>query len=287
MIGKKVRVNDYKFTYGGETVYLDLYGVFKNKSGNKYGIYSYSDKPNKLFYGTYFQRNNEAVIMASKEDPKELVKEFTESVLEDTYKDKFEIISLEKVETVEIIDEYQADFNINLNKLKDLTIPKPVVKKEKEEPKKEKKQVSLAVLFFILFIIVVIAFFFVNPEVIIGKDKIFSCTKNYLHKKLPASVSEEIYLTFSGKGKVTDIDLTTDYKFNDTDYYREFRDKSYFYQYMEENDTYKFMDDKYTYRLLSKIDVESEEYFMPTEELKLIDYYEEKGYTCKRVETNE
>lgn len=287
MIGKKVRVNDYKFTYGEETIYINLYGVFKNKIGNKYGIYSYSDKPNKLFYGTYFKRNDEAVIMASKENPKELVKEFTESVLEDNYKDKFEIITLNEIKTIEIIDEYEADFNIDLNKLKDLTIPKPVVKKEKVEQKKGKKPISLAVLFFIIFLIVVIAFFFINPEVIIGKDKIYSCTKNYLHKKLPASVSEEISLTFSGQGNITSIDLTRDYKFNDMNYYKEFKDKGYFYQYMEENDTYKFIEDKYTYRLFSKVDVESEEFFMPTEEQELTKNYEEKGYTCKRVETNE
>lgn len=287
MIGKKVKVNDYKFTYGEETVYLELYGVFKNKTGNKYAIYSYSAKPNKLFYGTYFERNNEAVIMASKENPKELAKEFTELVLSENYEDKFEIISLEKIDSVEIIDEYEADFNVDLNKLKDLTIPKPVEKKEKTEQKKERKPISLAVLFFVVFIIVVIAFFFLNPEVIIGKDKVYSCTKNYLHKKLPASVAEEVTLTFSGKSQVISIDLTTDYKFNNTNYYKEFRDKGYFYQYMEENDTYKFIEEKYTYRLFTNIDVESEEYFMPTEEQELINNFEEKGYTCKRVEINE
>ena len=287
MIGKKVRVNDYKFTYGEETIYLDLYGVFKNKIGNKYAIYSYSNKPNKLFYGTYFERSSEAVIMASKENPKDLVKEFIESILNGNFKDKFETVSLEKINSAEIIDEYQIDFNVDLNKLKDLTIPKPVAKKEKTETKKDRKPISLAVLFFIIFIIVVIAFFFVNPEVIIGKDKVYSCTKNYLHKKLPASVSEQISLTFTGKGNITSIDLTTDYKFNNTDYYIEFRDKGYFYQYMEEKDTYKFIDEEYTYRLFSKIDVESEEYFMPTEESELIHNFEEKGYKCKRVETNE
>ena len=286
MIGKKVRVNDYKFTYGEETVYINLYGVFKNKVGNKYGIYSYSDKPNKLFYGTYFQRNNEAVIMTSKENPKELVKEFVLSILEDNYKDKFEIISLDKIDIVEIIDEYEADFNIDLDKLNDLTIPKPIVKEEQKEIKK-RKPISISLIFFILFILIVIAFFLFNPEVIIGKDKVYSCTKNYLHNKLPASVSEEISLTFSGRSNVTNIDLITDYKFNNTNYYKEFKDKSYFYQYMEENDTYKFIDEKYTYRLFSKIDVESEEYFMPDEESELIDYYEEKGYKCKRAETNE
>ena len=50
MIGKKVKVNDYKFTYGEETVYLELYGVFKNKTGNKYAIYSYSTSFESIYH---------------------------------------------------------------------------------------------------------------------------------------------------------------------------------------------------------------------------------------------
>ena len=287
MIGKKIKVNDYKFTYGEETIYLNVFGAFKYKGGNKYAIYNYEDKPNKLFYGTFFQRKNEAVIMVSKDNPKEIVKEFIDLVVNEEKNSTYEILPLDEIDAVEIIEEYQADFNVDINKLKDITIPKPIIKKEIQEPKKEKKNISIATVFFCLFVIVIIAFFFLNPEVIIGKDKIYSCTKNYLHKKLPASVTEEISLTFSGKGNITSIDSTTDYKFNSTDYYREFRDKSYFYQYMEENDTYKFIDEKYTYRLFSKIDVEKEEHFILTGESELIEEYQEKGYTCKRVETNE
>ena len=68
MIGKKLRVNDYKLTYGQETLYINMYGAFKNKkSGNKYAIYSYENK-NKLNYGSFFQRGKEAVIMTSKEN---------------------------------------------------------------------------------------------------------------------------------------------------------------------------------------------------------------------------
>ena len=34
MIGKQIRLNDYKFTYGRETIYLNVYGDFKNKKNN-------------------------------------------------------------------------------------------------------------------------------------------------------------------------------------------------------------------------------------------------------------
>ena len=48
MIGKKIKINDYKFTYGKEVMYVNVYGAFKSgKSGNKYVIYSYIDDVNK------------------------------------------------------------------------------------------------------------------------------------------------------------------------------------------------------------------------------------------------
>lgn len=284
MTGKKIKVNDYKFTYGQETVYLNVYGAFKNqKSGNKYTVYSY-DNSGKIFYGSFFQRNKEAIIMTSKENPKEIIKEFIDILLGEKENKKFELISLDGIETVQIIDEYEIDFEVNINKLYDLTIPKPVI--EKPVVPQKKKHLSIASIFFTLFILVVIAFFFINPEVILGKNKEYSCTKTYFHDKLPASVNEEISLTFNGKGEIINIDVIADYVFNDTEYYKEFRDKSYFYQYIEEGNTYKFIDNAYTYRLFSQINV-AEDFFLPIEESELVSYYRENNYNCKAVETDE
>ena len=285
MNGKKIKLNDYKFTYGQETINLNIYSAFKDtKTNNKYVIYSYEKNNNKLFYGTYFERNNEAVIMTSKDSPKDIVKDFITSLLENKENKRFEIISLENIDSVEVIDEYSADFEVDLNKLYDLTMPKPVIQ-TKEEPKK-KKPISIAAVFFFLFILVVIAFFFVNPEVIMGKNKEYKCTKTYFHESLPASVNEEISLVFNGRGKIISIDIISDYVFSDTVYYQEFKDKSYFYKYIEEGDTYKFEDSTYTYRLFSKVNT-TEDFFLPTDEDGLTSYYEGNNYTCKVVETNE
>lgn len=285
MNGKKIKLNDYKFTYGQETINLNIYSAFKDtKTSNKYVIYSYENNNNKLFYGTYFERNNEAVIMTSKDSPKEIVEDFITSLLENKENKRFETISLENIESVEVIDEYSADFEVDLNKLYDLTMPKPVIQ-TKEEPKK-KKPISIAAVFFFLFILVVIAFFFVNPEVIMGKNKEYKCTKTYFHESLPASVNEEISLVFNGRGKIISIDIISDYVFSDTVYYQEFKDKSYFYKYIEEGDTYKFEDSTYTYRLFSKVNT-TEDFFLPTDEDGLTSYYEGNNYTCKVVETNE
>lgn len=285
MNGKKIKLNDYKFTYGQETISLNVYSAFKDtKTSNKYVIYSYENNNNKLFYGTYFERNKEAVIMTSKDSPKEIVEDFITSLLENKENKRFETISLENIESVEVIDEYSADFEVDLNKLYDLTMPKPVIQ-TKEEPKK-KKPISIAAVFFFLFILVVIAFFFVNPEVIMGKNKEYKCTKTYFHECLPASVNEEISLVFNGRGKIISIDIISDYVFSDTVYYQEFKDKSYFYKYIEEGDTYKFEDSTYTYRLFSKVNT-TEDFFLPTDEDGLTSYYEGNNYTCKVVETNE
>ena len=57
MIGKVLKVNDYKFEYGKETTYINAFGGFKyKKNGNKYIVYSYDN--NKLFYGSLFIKNN-------------------------------------------------------------------------------------------------------------------------------------------------------------------------------------------------------------------------------------
>ena len=40
MNGKVIKLNDYKFNFGQETIFLNVFAVFKNiKNGNKYIIY--------------------------------------------------------------------------------------------------------------------------------------------------------------------------------------------------------------------------------------------------------
>lgn len=279
MIGKQIRLNDYKFTYGRETIYLNVYGAFKNKkNGNKYVIYSYDNS--KLYFGSLFIRNKEIIVMIPKEDESEIVKKFTYSILDNKLSDDFEVISLDDIDSIQIIDETLCDFNVDMSKLYDITIPKPKVEKEEIKPN---KKISIASIFFVLLFVVIILFFFVNPEVIFGKNKEYSCTKSYLHDELPASVNEEVVLVFNGKDNINSIDVKTDYVFSDAQYYKDFKDKSYFYDYFKEGDTYKFEDTTYTYRLFSKIDTD-EDYFMPSKLDDLVSYYRNNGYECKLVE---
>ena len=193
------------------------------------------------------------------------------------FKDNYEIISLKDIDSIQIIDDAPVSFDVDINKLYDKTMPKVKAIKKEDKPK---KRVSIGYIFLILFIIVVALFFFINPEVLKGKNKEYTCTKSYTHEKLPANINEKVELVFTSKNVISTINVTSDYVFNDTDYYKEFRDNSYFYQYIEKGDTYKFDDDNYTYRLFSKIDT-SNDYFMPSELEELLTYYKDKGYSCK------
>ena len=51
MIGKVIMICDYKFTYGDEIIYINVFGAFRDvKSGNKYIVYSFLNKKTLAFY---------------------------------------------------------------------------------------------------------------------------------------------------------------------------------------------------------------------------------------------
>lgn len=280
MNGKRIKLDDYTFTFGEQDVYLNVYGAFKyKKSGNKYVVYSYDN--GKLCYGSLFIRENKIVVMTSeKEVNDEIIEKYVNNILEEKESKDFENISIKDVGEIQIIDEKEIKMNVDLNKLGDLTIPKPKVKEEIDT--KPKKKVSLAYFGIFILLIFIGTFLFINPEIVKGKKTNYECSKSYLHDELPATVNEVVSLTFNNNGIVDDMKVKSDFVFNDTTYYVEFRDKSYFYKYIEEGDTYKFDDNSYTYRLFSEVDVHKD-YFLPTEKEELLSHYQGKGYNCKQI----
>ena len=279
MMGRRIKLDDYTFTFGQQDVYLNVYGAFKhNKSGNKYVVYSYDN--GKLCYGSLFIRSNKIVVMTSeKEANDEVINKLINNILEEKETKEFENISIEDIKEVQIIDEKEIKLDVDLNRLSELTIPKQVVEKTEEE---STKGFSLAYLgMFILFAFVGV-FLFINPEIIKGKKSYYECSKSYLHDELPATVNEVVDLTFNDKGTINDMKVKSDFVFNDMEYYVEFRDKSYFYKYFNDGDTYKFEDSSYTYRLFSEVDVRKD-YFLPTKKEELISYYRDNGYNCKSI----
>lgn len=280
MNGKRIKLDDYTFTFGQQDVFLNVYGAFShNKRGNKYVVYSYDN--GKLCYGSLFIRENKIVVMTSdKEANDDIIKKYINNILEEKETKEFTNIAIDDIKEMQIIDEKEIKMDIDLNKLSDLTIPKPKAKEETDV--ETKKGFSLAYLGIFILLVFIGVFFFINPEIIKGKNTYYECSKSYLHDELPATVNEIVSLTFNSKGIVDDMKIKSDFVFNDTTYYVEFRDKSYFYKYIEEGDTYKFDDSSYTYRLFSEIDVHKD-YFLPTEKEELLSYYQDKGYNCKQT----
>lgn len=279
MNGKVIKLNDYKFNFGQETIFLNVFAVFKSiKNGNKYIIYSYDNK--KLYCGSAFVKNNEIIVMISKGENDDDIKKFVKELIDNNYQEEYEIISLDKVNSIQVIDEAICDIDVDINKLNDITIPKPKVVEKEVVPK---KKVNFTIVFLLVFILVVAMFFFFNPEVINGKNVYYTCSKSHDHEKLPASVIENVELEFNGHGTIIDIKVKSDYIFNDVNYYKEFRDKSYFYQYFSDGDTYKFDDNTYTYKLFSSINTK-EDFFLPTDKDGLIKHYQDDNYTCKVVD---
>ena len=279
MNGKVIKLNDYKFNFGQETIFLNVFAVFKSiKNGNKYIIYSYDNK--KLYCGSAFVKNNEIIVMISKGENDDDIKKFVKELINNNYQEEYEIISLDKVNSIQVIDEAICDVDVDIKKLNDITIPKPKVVEKEAVPK---KKVNFTIVFLLVFILVVAMFFFFNPEVINGKNVYYTCSKSYAHEKLPASVIENVELEFNGHGTIIDIKVKSDYIFNDVNYYKEFRDKSYFYQYFSDGDTYKFDDNTYTYKLFSSINTK-EDFFLPTDKDGLIKHYQDDNYTCKVVD---
>ena len=249
MNGKRIKVNDFKFKYGQETIFINVFGAFKyKKNNNKYVIYSYDNS--KLYYGSLFIRDNELVIMLSKNDGENLINKFLDDILTGNSDSDFEVISLDKIISAQIIDEGVINKKIDINKLDELTIPKKKTSEVVNENKK-KKRISISGIFFALFIVVVVAFFFFNPEVIVGKDKNYVCDREYNHNTLSVFVREEVKLTFSGKGKVKNSVVINNYIFNSDSRYNKFKNNGEFYKYMNEGDTYKFIDEEKTYRVMS------------------------------------
>ena len=75
MNGKVIKLKDYKFNFGQETIFLNVFAVFKSiKNGNKYIIYSYDNK--KLYCGSAFVKNNEIIVMISKGENDDDIKKY-------------------------------------------------------------------------------------------------------------------------------------------------------------------------------------------------------------------
>lgn len=85
--------------------------------------------------------------MLSKNDGENLINKFLDDILTGNSDSDFEVISLDKIISAQIIDEGVINKKIDINKLDELTIPKKKASEVVNENKKKKK-ISISGIFF-------------------------------------------------------------------------------------------------------------------------------------------
>lgn len=288
MKGIRMMVSTNDLVPSNEEVYVKLFVVFKDKKyGTKYIIYT-DDNEKELYYGSPLISNDRIVIMKFKDiKDEEMVKEFVWNYLNDKPTSNFDIIELpSNLTKLELIDSNSLDVKEEyIKKLMDIFFKKeePKVEEQVVKPKKSNGK-------FIIFLLILVGLGFGgyvylsnNPELILGKNIYYECTKKYQNNELDTDISELVDITFNNSKILTKHTKQITYKFNDSDIYYEFKEKNLKYNYIEESGADKFVDEDLSYVL----DVEynlNKDYKLPKDYDKLLDYYKVKDYSCSLIE---
>lgn len=288
MKGIRMMVSTNDLVPSNEEVYVKLFVVFKDKKyGTKYIIYT-DDNEKELYYGSPLISNDRIVIMKFKDiKDEEMVKEFVWNYLNDKPTSNFDIIELpSNLTKLELIDSNSLDVKEEyIKKLMDIFFKKeePKVEEQVVKPKKSNGK-------FIIFLLILVGLGFGgyvylknNPELILGKNIYYECTKKYQNNELDTDISELVDITFNNSKILTKHTKQITYKFNDSDIYYEFKEKNLKYNYVEESGADKFVDEDLSYVL----DVEynlNKDYKLPKDYDKLLDYYKVKDYSCSLIE---
>lgn len=288
MKGIRMMVSTNDLVPSNEEVYVKLFVVFKDKKyGTKYIIYT-DDNEKELYYGSPLISNDRIVIMKFKDiKDEEMVKEFVWNYLNDKPTSNFDIIELpSNLTKLELIDSNSLDVKEEyIKKLMDIFFKKeePKVEEQVVKPKKSNGK-------FIIFLLILVGLGFGgyiylsnNPELILGKNIYYECTKKYQNNELDTDISELVDITFNNSKILTKHTKQITYKFNDSDIYYEFKEKNLKYNYVEESGADKFVDEELSYVL----DVEynlNKDYKLPKDYDELLDYYKVKDYSCSLIE---
>ena len=290
--GKKVTIKDYQFTFGDKEKEYYVFACFKYHS-EIFAIYADTiNTDNKLYYGSAHITNDILVVLGTI-DPKEIqgIQNFVVKLINNQNINEYEIISLDKVEKIEIIG--TSEFNLKkdvIDKLIDMTIPKEDTKEEevvliKEDP--AKKKIFMRYIMLILFAVLAVGgtYLYLNRETIFGSEKQVVCTKQ-LDNQYNASVNQTILFYFKND-VLTGYTMTNLYTFETDEDYQDFSLAGRYFHIFEEassdmltlvpnveNKTYQV-----GYTMSPLVD-----YFGPTEYSSVFDYYETDGYTCNSKE---
>lgn len=290
MNGKVLKVVEYNLSFGNQARMVNVFGCFKYKpTNNLYIIYADVDtKYNIVYYGSSHVKETSILSMECRDKKEEeVIKEYIFKVTQKEELSDFEIISLDKIEGVEIISSNRLEVKPEvLASLVDLTIPKPVVEEKplkKDTPKKKKSKKILMILLGIILLVFVGVIYFTT---LTPKDKISKtilCTKTSNHDTLNATLTEESIYQFDYHDTLSSVDTTETYQFLDEEDYQDFINKGIYYRYMPDDNTEGGWDKddlKHTFKIIIKERIDSG-YDKPINYEDVLASSKKEGYQCE------
>ena len=290
MKGKEIKVIEYNLTYGNNVRLVNVLGCFKYKENDSLYIV-YSDVINNyniIYYGSSHIKDKSVLSMQCKnEKDEEIIKEYIYKITNKEELSNFEIIPLDNIEGIEIIASNKLEIKKEvLDKLVELTIPQKetpeTIKGTKEKTSKKKNSKALILLPILILLIGVAIYIYISPKNSDTTDKRITCTKQYKHNTLPATVDEEQKFNFNSNDTLESVDISEIYTFNSEEEYLDFINTGTYYKYMPESNTeggWNKEDDKYIFKIYKKERI-STGYTKPTEYEEVLSYYKLENYSC-------
>lgn len=294
MNGKVLKVKEYNLEFGSKDRFVNILGCFKYKpNGNVYVIYSDVDtKYNIIWYGSAHVKENIILCMQCRDkSEEEVIKEYVFKVAQNQAMDNFEMISLDEIESIEIIASSKVDIKPEvLNLLVDKLIPKPEVEKEEEKvvvsAKRVKKRntgpLKILLIFLIMALIgVSVCYFMFKDSSEESVERSIVCNKEYRHGELAATVDEVNTYNFNIKDSLESIDTVLTYQFEEEDY-QDFILRGAYYKYMPDDNVqggWDKDDEEFIFKVITKVYVDTS-YNKPTNYEEVLSYYKSEGYTC-------
>ena len=291
MNGKVLKVVEYNLTFGESTRLINVYGLFRyKKNNNLYIVYSDTNiQYNYISYGSSHIKDKSVLSIAvSTKEEEEIIKEYIFKVVNHEELSNFEMISLEKIDGIELISSNKLEIKGDVLKtLIDLTIPQ--IKKEekvaKEVTVQPKKKENKKVLFIFLFLILVAGGGYGYLQMRPKENKViktFTCTKTYQHNTLKAKVEEENTYHFGNSEKLEFYEEKKNYQFLTAEDYQDFINKGLIYRYIPEgNDSsFKQNEKKYNFQTYVKKTVDVS-YDKKTTYEEALQEVKDEGYTCE------
>ena len=280
---------------------VNVVSCFKYKKNNKlYVIYAdVATKYEIIHYGSSHIKNNVILSMSSKKDEIEIIKEFIYKLINNEDLSDFERIDLTEATGIEIISSNNLEVKLEvIRKLEELTIPNKKeidkeIEKEQEKPeveheiKKEEQKpfMRLDKRFLLILLVVVIIVgggcFYLSAKLSSTVSKRIICSKESKINEINAVLNEVNTYNFVNSNSLISIDVINTYQFNTEDDYQNFTYKGTYYKYIPTDDATPSWDkESYTFKVTYTKVVDSV-YNKPKKYEEVIDYYSDKGYSCK------